>query len=153
MSSSDSSFSVGENVSFVSRDLRRLDCVRLTLLLLLLGSWGSSVTASSGSSATSSWSGGSTTAGADVGQDLLDVLALEGLGEELGPDGLDVRDLGGGDEGLELVGLEVWNVRFLRSWERRGGGASYGDLNTLVGEDERRVGGGELGGGHFCGVG
>ena len=102
MSSSDSSFSVAE---FRQR-MRSWQCgqcaKKLTLLLLLSG--GLLGGASSGSSTTSGGGGGTAT-GADVQEELLDVLALEGLGEDGGPDGLDLGDLGGGDEGLELVGL------------------------------------------------
>jgi hypothetical protein len=61
--------------------------------------------------------------GSDVGKESLDVLTLEGLGEESGPDGLKL-DLGGGGEGDELVGS---------------------DLNTLVGKDKSGVGSGEFG--------
>ena len=103
MSSSDSSFSVVENlVSVCSRlasDLR----YQLTLLLLLLSGGGVSGTTSSRGSATGG--GGGTTTRADVQEQVLDVLALEGLGEESGPDGLNLRDVGGGDERLELLGL------------------------------------------------
>lgn len=82
-----------------------MGCIQLTLFLLgLLGRVSSSV-AASGSSTTRSRSRGRTTAGSNVQEQLLDVLALEGLGEDGGPDGLDLGDLGGGDEGLELVGL------------------------------------------------
>lgn len=78
---------------------------QLTLLLgLLLRRLGSGFTTGSGSAARS---GGSsrTASGADVQQQVLDVLALERLGEELAPDGLDLGNLGGSDEGLEFVGL------------------------------------------------
>lgn len=85
--------------------------VRLLLLLLLLLLGGGLL---SGGSATGSDSaagdGGTTTT--DVGEELLDVLALEGLGEEAGPDGLDLNTSSGG-EGGDLV---------------------TGDLNTLVGD-------------------
>lgn len=60
--------------------------------------------------------------GSDVGEQLLDVLSLESLGEESGPDGLKLN-LGGGGESDELLG---------------------GDLNTLVGEDKSGVRGGEF---------
>jgi hypothetical protein len=85
--------------------------VRLLLLLLLLllsgGVLGRGSAAGSGSTASD---GG--TATTDVGEELLDVLALEGLGEERGPDGLDLNTSGLG-EGGDLV---------------------TGDLNTLVGD-------------------
>ena len=82
--------------------------VRLLLLLLLLlglgGLWGSL----GGGTTSGSWggtgSGGTTTT--NVGQEVLDVLAVEGLGEEGSPDGLDL-DLGGGGEGGDLVALQV----------------------------------------------
>lgn len=73
----------------------------LNLLLLLLLS--SSLT-TSGSTTGGGGSGGTTT-GADVGQEVLDILALESLGEELGPDRLNIRDVGGLDESVDLVGL------------------------------------------------
>jgi hypothetical protein len=85
----------------LSRLILILQC-QLTLLLLLLSGRGVSGT-SSGGSATGG--GGGTTTRADVQEQVLDVLALEGLGEESGPDGLNLGDLGGGDERLELVGL------------------------------------------------
>lgn len=73
----------------------------LLLLLLVSSSLGGGTTSSRGSGG----SGGSSTTGADVGQHLLDILALESLGEDLGPDGLDLRDVGGLDQSVELVGL------------------------------------------------
>lgn len=39
----------------------------------------------------------------DCGEDFLDVLALEGVGEESGPDRLDFLDAGGREESLELL--------------------------------------------------
>jgi len=104
MSSSDSSFSVSEIFVSVllSRSLSFWNVNPLTLLLLLLSGRGVSGT-SSGGSATGG--GGGTTTRADVQEQVLDVLALKGLGEESGPDGLNLGDLGGGDERLELVGL------------------------------------------------
>jgi hypothetical protein len=106
MSSSDSSFSgVGKLISKnarVSAIFHGGGC-GLTLLLLLLSGGGVRGTTSSRGSATSG--GGGTTTGTDVHEEVLDVLALEGLGEESGPDGLNLGDLGGGDERLELVGL------------------------------------------------
>ena len=77
--------------------------IRLTLLSLLLGGRISSGTR--GTSGSTSSSRGGTTTRANVQEEVLDVLALEGLGEERGPDGLDALNLGGGDERLELVGL------------------------------------------------
>jgi len=103
MSSSDSSFSVDRHCQRSHSHNYFFLAIRLTLLGLLLSgrvSGGSSTT----SGGTTSSGGGSTTR-ADVQEEVLDVLALEGLGEERGPDGLDLRDLGGGDERLELVGL------------------------------------------------
>jgi len=94
----------------------------LLLLLLLLNSLSSGV-ATSGTTSGTTGSGGTTT-GTDVHEEVLDVLALESLGEDGGPDGLDISDLSGGDEGLELVG---------------------GDLNAIIGEDQGRVGLSELG--------
>ena len=93
-------------------DCDKLTIVRLLLSLLLLllssrGVSGSSVTTSRG--ATSSSSGGGT-AGTDVQEHVLEVLAIKGLGEESAPDGLNIGDLGCGDERLELVGLEEGKV-------------------------------------------
>lgn len=76
---------------------------RRTLFLLLL--FLSSGLTTGGSSTTSSGGSGSTAAGTDVGQELLDILALESASEELGPDRLNFRDVGGLDESVELVGL------------------------------------------------
>jgi len=76
-----------------------------TLSLLLLGLLSRGVARGSSSTTSSGGSGSGSTAGADVHQHVLDVLALEGLGEQSGPDGLDIGDLGGGDESLELLGL------------------------------------------------
>lgn len=79
--------------------------VRLLLLLdlLLLGrSLGSTASGGTGGSGRTSSGGGTTTT--DVGEEVLDVLAVEGLGEERGPDGLDL-DLGGRGEGGDLVTL------------------------------------------------
>ena len=80
------------------------------LLLLLLGRGGGIAT---GGGTARGGGSGRAAAGADVRQQVLDVLALEGLGEQRRPDGLDVGDLGGLDQGLELVGL-------YRKRERRG---------------------------------
>lgn len=74
-----------------------------TLFLLFLGLLGGSLT--TGSSTTSSRGSGSTAARSDVGQEVLDIFALESASEELGPDRLNVRDVGGLDEGVKLVGL------------------------------------------------
>jgi hypothetical protein len=76
-----------------------------TLSLLLLGLLSSSLT-TSGSTTGGGGSGGTTT-GADVGQEVLDILSIESLGEKLGPDRLNIRDVGGLDEGVELVGLLI----------------------------------------------
>lgn len=65
----------------------------LSLLFLLLLS---SSLATSGSTTGGGGSGGTTTR-ADVGQEVLDILSIEGLGEELGPDRLNIRDVGGLD--------------------------------------------------------
>jgi hypothetical protein len=147
----------------------------LTLDLLLLGSSGLGGTAGSSSTASGRGSGGSAS-GTDVQQEVLDILALEGLGEEREPDGLDVGDLGSGDDGGELVGLFGGSVSVLSSLSLslspRESSAllavldngrmsslgyvfidiwiwTYGDLQTVIREDEGGVGSGELGGGHF----
>lgn len=67
--------------------------VRLLSLILLLLLSGSGVTASSGSSTTTA-RGGSTTAGADVSQEVLDVLALKSLYLVLATVSLDVSKFG-----------------------------------------------------------
>lgn len=72
----------------------------LTLLLLLLSS---SLGGGLGGTTSAGGSGGATRA--NVGQELLDILALESLSEDGSPDGLDFLDLSGTEEGLELVGL------------------------------------------------
>ena len=92
-----------------------------TLFLgLLLGCLSRSIAAASRAAHGS----GTAAAGADVGEEVLYVLALERLpsrqslshsvyrwlrpylGEELGPDGLDILNLGGFEKCLDLVGLE-----------------------------------------------
>lgn len=103
MSSSDSSFSVNDVRQYMFLCLVRVGISRLTLLLLLLSSWG--VTSGGGSTTSSSWGSSSSATRADVGEQVLDVLALEGLGEDAGPDWLDALNTGSGDQGLELVGL------------------------------------------------
>jgi hypothetical protein len=77
--------------------------IGLLLLLNLLLSLGLGGGVSSGATSRGSGSGAS---GADVGQELLDVLTLEGPGEDGRPDGLNLLDLSGRDEGLDLVGLK-----------------------------------------------
>jgi hypothetical protein len=73
MSSSDSSLSVvGISIGYHKQDIKSKRTLLLLLSLLLSGSG----TASSGSTSGGSGSG---TSGADVGQELLDVLTLEGL--------------------------------------------------------------------------
>jgi len=79
------------------------------------------------------------------------------LGEKSAPDWLDIRDLGGGDESLELLGLyraEKSVYQFLPDLQRVGSRSNtYGDLDTVIGQDEGGVGGSELGGRHcdvFC---
>jgi hypothetical protein len=133
----------------------------LGLLLLLLSSWGISGSGvTTGGGTTSSSSGGGTTT-TDVQEHVLEVLAIEGLGEECAPDGLDIRDLGGSDEGLELVRLQgkrllvrvLVRVCILCAFANAAIGfrsfaiveeLTYGDLNTVIGEDEGGVGSGEL---------
>ena len=128
MSSSDSSFSARRRHQHTSHKpilLHSKDCrflpklprlIQLTLLLLLLSRRIASGITTSGRSGTTSSCWGGTTTGADVQEELLDVLALEGFGEEGGPDWLDVGDFCGGDEGLEFVGLDGGQ------WEGREGG-------------------------------
>lgn len=134
-----------------SKNLKICRVKKLTLLLGLL-SWsiGSSSVTTCGRSGTTSSSWGGTTTGSNVGQEVLDILTLEGLGEEGGPDGLDVRNFGGGDERLELVGL-LGEKELVGAFLSGGGCASafekcrmigmwtYGNLQTLIGEDEGGV--------------
>ena len=98
-------------------------CAVYRTLSLLLRSGLSVSAASSGTTSGSASSGGSTAAGADVQEQVLDILALKSLftyqfrvrnssvfvyahlGEQGRPDGLDLLDLCGLDEGLKLVGL------------------------------------------------
>jgi hypothetical protein len=121
MSSSDSSFSV-QCVSLANLCVQGLSC---RTLFLLLCCW-RIITASCGSTGTTSrWGSSSATAGADVQEQVLNILALESLsnyqkpclvfsslwrahlGEESCPDGLDLLDLCGLDQRLELVGLAL----------------------------------------------
>ena len=74
----------------------------LLLLLLLLGLRRGG--GASGSRGGASGGGGGPDAGADVGDEVLDVDALEGLGEEAGPVRLHVH-LGGLQDGADLVTL------------------------------------------------
>ena len=106
------------------RDLIEEVEVHGLLLLLLglglgLGSRGSAaITAGSGTAAAAT----TAAAGTDVGDELLNGLAGEELGEEHGPVGLD-GDTSGLDDGVHLV---------------------TGHLLTIVGEDERGVGASEV---------
>merc|ERR1719340_9811 len=92
----------------------------LLLGLLLLGLGGGGGT--TGGSATSSGTGSSDTR-ADLGDQVLQVAALESLGEESGPVGLEV-DSGSLEDGGDLLG---------------------GDGDVVIGEDEGGVHAGELG--------
>ena len=121
----------------------------LLLLLLFLGgvAAGRGVTAGGGSGR-----GGGPNAGADVGDQLLDVAALQGLGEEAGPVGLHL-DLGGLQEGVDLLTLccRHWNNDMKKS--SKSIRATYSDGDVVVGEDEGGVDAGELGLGHGDGFG
>ena len=78
----------------------------LLLLLLLLLCWcGVGSGGTTGSSSTRANSGASTTS-TDVGEQCLDVLALERLGEKRCPDGLELNT-GRGGKGDDLVGLYI----------------------------------------------
>ncbi len=70
----------------------------LGLRLLLLGGGGSS---GGGTSGSGSWGGSSS----DVGDQVLNGLLLQELGEEWRPVGLDV-DAGGLDDGVDLISLQ-----------------------------------------------
>ena len=72
------------------------------------------------------------------------------LGEQGRPDGLDILDLCGLDEGLELVGLFKLAIVPIAAIASR---KSYSDVDTVIGEDESGVRGGELGGRHCDGCG
>jgi hypothetical protein len=78
----------------------------LLLFLLFLLSRSSLSSTASSSGATCSRGSSRTTTGANVQEEILDILALESLGEESGPDGLDLSDTGGLDDGVQLVGLQ-----------------------------------------------
>jgi hypothetical protein len=103
----------------------------LLLLSLLSGSLRGSVTTSSGTASSgTTGSGGST--GTDVGQEVLDVLALEGLGEEGSPDGLDL-DVGSLGEGDKLVGLcERKEGRLEMGDAKSGGKRQHSALSSLL---------------------
>merc|ERR1719419_916683 len=75
----------------------------LFLLLLLLGSSGSVSSVGSGGSTTSG--GGGTGRGSHVSHQVLDVHALQGLGEQAGPVGLNA-DAGCLQDGGQLVGRD-----------------------------------------------
>ena len=60
-------------------------------------------------------SGGGRASSSDVGEHGLDILTLEGLGEEGSPDRLDL-DVGSLQEGLELVRLIFWIVE--KGWRK-----------------------------------
>lgn len=79
----------------------RLVGLLLLLLLLLLGLGGWS---SGGGSRGSTTGGSGTNSGSDVGDQVLDVDALQGLGEETGPVGLHL-DVGGLQDGVDLLTL------------------------------------------------
>lgn len=76
-------------------------------------------------------------------------IAIAHLGEKGCPDGLNLLDLCGLDQGLELVGLgELAHC----AHSHVPGGKSYSDVDTVIGEDEGCVGGGELGDRHCDGL-
>lgn len=150
MSSSDSSFSE-QCVSPLCVPLPIHELRRTLFLLLLLSSRSGSLgrTTSSGSWGSSRRRSGAR-ATANVHEHVLDILALERLGEEGGPDGLDVRDLGGRDERLKLVGLQGEAISISKSpiVHPFGSVGAYGDLDTIISQDEGGVGSCELGGRH-----
>ena len=76
----------------------------LLLLFLLLRLGGGS--GSTGGGGCPTGGGGCADAGANVGDEVLDVDAFEGLGEEAGPVRLDVH-LGGLQDGADLVTLGI----------------------------------------------
>ena len=66
------------------------------------------------------------------------------LGEESSPDGFDVWYTSSLDQRVELVGL-----RLSALFGRLEGSGAYCDINTVIGQDESGVRGGELSGRHF----
>jgi len=94
---------------FIDMNLTVVRLLLLGSLLLLLRCLLSSSSTASGSTTSSRGSSGTTT-GADVDEHVLQVLALESLGEEGEPDGLDILDLSGSDERVDLVGLYIENM-------------------------------------------
>lgn len=91
-------------------DLNLVEETESHVVILLLGLFllGLLLCLSGGSGVTGSGCGGSSGAradsGTDVGDQLLNVAALEGLGEQAGPVGLNI-DLGGLQDGLNLLTL------------------------------------------------
>jgi hypothetical protein len=164
MSSSDSSFSV-QHVSFTVRILS-FGRLQRTLFLLLL-SWRIS-TASSGAGSTtrgSCW--GSTATRADVQEQVLDILALESLpniriqvsrGVYSGVRTLAKRVVQMGSTSSIFAALmsdwslSAWHVLVSLPAPKSNCRGSYGDVDTVIREDESGVGGCELRGRH-CDVG
>ena len=106
------------------------------LLLLFLGLLSRSVTTSgSAGSRSSSHSGAG---GTHVREQVLHVLALEGLGEQLGPDRLHGHASGGGELN-KLVALFVLDLWHRRRRVTASPSHTYRDLKTLVSEDQSSV--------------
>jgi hypothetical protein len=124
--------------------------VRLLLGLLLGLLSGSGVSATGGGGGGATGGGGTTTT--NVGEEGLDVLAVKGLGEERSPDGLDLncncqlpvhRNQSPGPPQIAFGPLPC--LQLTTGSRGEGGDLVTGDLETLVGEDEGRVGSSELG--------
>jgi hypothetical protein len=69
------------------------------------------------------------------------------LGEQRGPDGLNVVDTSSLDQGVELVGLVTQSVShtFNNPAQVSRADIPYGDIDTIIGEDEGGVGDSKFG--------
>ena len=108
-------------------------------------SFSSSFFGSTGTGASSRGSGDSGASRANVGEQVLDVLALQRLSKKLSPDRLD-RHTSGGGELNDLVALLLLVTVQVISWAALTGGQqhTYGNLKTLVGEDQSSVSSSEI---------
>jgi hypothetical protein len=130
-----------------------------TLLLFLNGL--SSTTGSGTSSGSTTTGSGSTTSGADVHEQVLDVLTLKRLGEEGSPDRL-AFDASGLNKAGELVGLYDESLVSCCSPPHSSNpppksvtrgvcdGAPNRDIDVVIRKDERGVGSSKLGGRRHC---
>ena len=74
------------------------------------------------------------------------------LGEEGSPDWLNIINTGGLDEGVQLVGLPRVSPIPMPSSKVSQEGKAYGDIDTVIGEDEGGVRGCKLSVRHFEGL-